>query len=281
MPHSIVAVPGLGADPKSSFISEGSSKFDWLKDEKEGILSDIKTARVLKYQYDSRWLGDKALKQTLNNVADLFLDSLVDKRKGHDTRPIMFVAHSLGGLVVAKALTLAISHPEKIDRMRIYECFAGGIFFGTPFGGSTKVGSGIMLASFLKTIKEAIPNQMMQVLDPERDSLTELRRDFAQLVKKEPSASIACIYEQKDTNYIKVLGDRVPKLMVCEYVNKTTWTARGNTDFFISALRALSSPRLRRLWMVQMQFGAWLAIIDSSIGSTAGKTVDSRASKSF
>lgn len=205
----------MGADPKGSFVSEEGSKFDWLKDEKDGILSEIKTARVLKYAYDSRWLGDNALRQTLGNVAEQFLVSLVAARKDHEDRPIIFVAHSLGGLVVAKALIIATSHPEKIGRMRIYECFAGGIFFGTPFGGSEEAARAVMLASFLEPMKKGIPSQMIQILDPQRDSLMELRSDFAQLVQKEPKAGIACISEQKPTNYAKALGHYFPKLMVC------------------------------------------------------------------
>ena len=57
------------------------------------------------------------MKQTLSNIADLFLDSLVNKRKGYNTRPIIFVIYSLGSLVVAKALTLAILYPKKIDQI--------------------------------------------------------------------------------------------------------------------------------------------------------------------
>lgn len=139
----------------------------------------------------------------------------------------MFLAHSMGGLVVAKALTLAISHPENIERMRIYECFAGGIFFGTPFGGSAEVARGYMLASFLEHLHKGIPSQMLDVLKPERDSLTELRGDFAQLVKKEPAANIACIYEQNETNYAKEkFGKWVPKtLVVC--ATKSTKTEKN------------------------------------------------------
>ncbi|KAH7370012.1 ankyrin repeat-containing domain protein [Rhexocercosporidium sp. MPI-PUGE-AT-0058] len=209
----IVAVPGLGADPTGSFISEEGSRFDWLTDEKDGILSEITTARVLKYGYDSRWLGDNALRQTLGNVAEQLLVSLVAARKDHEDRPIIFVAHSLGGLVVAKALIIATSHPEKIGRMRIYECFAGAIFFGTPFGGSEEAARAVMLASFLEPMKKGIPSQMIQMLDPQRDSLMELRSDFAQLVQKEPKAGIACISEQKPTNYAKALGHFLPKFM--------------------------------------------------------------------
>lgn len=122
----------------------------------------------------------------------------------------------MGGLVVAKALTIAFSFPEQIDRMRIYECFAGGIFFGTPFGGSEEAAKGVMLASFLQTARKGIPSQMLQVLDPQGESLLELRSEFSRLVQKEPNAVISCIREQYPTNYAKSLGTLFPKLAVCD-----------------------------------------------------------------
>lgn len=197
----------MGADPSKSFGSEKPGGFNWLKDEENGIRSDISSARVLLYHYESRWLGAEAKQQTLYNVASLLLDSLVEKRKseeaGETTRPLVFLAHSMGGLVVAKALTLAAAQPEKIEYMRIYECFAGAIFFGTPFKGSSAQARALLLATFLEKVGGAIPTQMVQFLDPERDSLDELRRDFVNLAFKEPRANIACLYEQAKTNYLK------------------------------------------------------------------------------
>lgn len=156
-------------------MNEGNN-FDWLKDEKEGILAEFKTARVLKFGYDSRWFGAHALKQTLVNAAEMLLVELVAARRSggqNSDKPIIFVAHSLGGLVVAKALTMAKFHPEVLDRMRIYECFAGGIFFGTPFGGTSQAAKGVMLGSILESIKNGVNSQMVQILDPGRDSLME------------------------------------------------------------------------------------------------------------
>ncbi|KAK0725920.1 ankyrin repeat-containing domain protein [Lasiosphaeris hirsuta] len=212
----IIAVPGLGADPSRSFGSETPGGFNWLKNESEGIRSDIPGARVLLYHYESRWLGAEAKQQTLYNVASLLLDSLVEKRKGGDgaeaTRPIVFLAHSMGGLVVAKALTLAAAHPENIDHMRIFECFAGGIFFGTPFRGSSAQARAVLLATFLEKVGRGIPTQMMQLLEPGRDSLEELRRDFVSLSLREPRANLACIYEQAKTNYLQEkVSQWVPK----------------------------------------------------------------------
>ncbi|KFA71332.1 hypothetical protein S40288_09108 [Stachybotrys chartarum IBT 40288] len=203
----IIAVPGLGADPSRSFGSE-TSDFNWLKDPKDGIPDTIPGARVLLYHYDSRWLGSDAKQQTLYNVASLLLASLAEHRKNEDlnepTRPIVFLAHSMGGLVVAKALTLAAAKPEEVAYTRILDCFAGGIFFGTPFKGSTETARALLLASFLQQVNGgAIPSQMLHTLDPERDSLNELRRDFVQLAFKEPKANITCVYEQEATNYLQ------------------------------------------------------------------------------
>ncbi|KAI0430050.1 ankyrin repeat-containing domain protein [Xylaria sp. FL1042] len=166
-----------------------------------GIRHEIPGARVLLYNYDSRWLGDEAVRQTLYNAAVWLLDALVERRKGYESRPLVFLAHSMGGLVVVKALTLAVAKPELIDRMRVYECFAGAIFFGTPFRRSSAVYKGVLLASILEKINHAKSSQMLQILDPQRDSLEELRNDFSQLSTREPKPTIACIYELKELSY--------------------------------------------------------------------------------
>ena len=210
----IIAVPGLGADPSRSFGSETPRGLNWLSDEREGIRSDVPKSRVLLYHYDSRWLGAQAKEQTIYNVAILLLESIVEKRKSRDevTRPIVFLAHSMGGLVVAKALALAAQQRDKIEYMRIIECFAGCIFFGTPFGGSSSQAKAYLLATFLEKVNRAVPNQLLQLLDRDRDSLEELRRDFVNLALKEPRAKLVCFYELEPTNYLqeKVSG-WVPK----------------------------------------------------------------------
>ncbi|KAK4034966.1 ankyrin repeat-containing domain protein [Parachaetomium inaequale] len=210
----IIAVPGLGADPSRSFGSETPRGFNWLTDEREGVRSDIPKSRVLLYHYDSRWLGAQAKEQTIYNVAILLLESIVEKRKGEDevARPLVFLAHSMGGLVVAKALALAAQQRDKIEYMRIIECFAGCIFFGTPFSGSSSQAKAYLLATFLEKVNRAVPNQLLQLLDRDRDSLEELRRDFVNLSLREPRAKLVCFYELEATNYLqeKVSG-WVPK----------------------------------------------------------------------
>ncbi|KAH6649318.1 ankyrin repeat-containing domain protein [Chaetomium tenue] len=201
----IIAVPGLGASPSKSFGSETPRGFNWLTDEREGIRSDIPKSRVLLYHYDSRWLGAQAKEQTIYNVAIMLLESIVEKRQSPEevTRPIVFLAHSMGGLVVAKALALAAQQRDKLEYMRIIECFAGCIFFGTPFGGSSSQAKALLLANFLEKVGSAVPNQLLQLLDRDRDSLEELRRDFVNLSLKEPRSKLVCFYELEPTNYLQ------------------------------------------------------------------------------
>lgn len=205
----------MGADPSKSFGSE-TTEFNWLKDLKDGIPDGVPGARVMLYHYDSRWLGSDAKEQTLYNVASLFLVSLAEKRTneklGETTRPLVFLAHSMGGLVVAKALTLAATKPEELAYTRILECFAGSIFFGTPFGGSPATFQGMLLANLLEKFSgKAYQSQMLQTLDPNRDSLSELRDDFSRLTFKEPKPNIYCLFELEPTSYLQEKVKRAPK----------------------------------------------------------------------
>jgi len=143
--------------------------------------------------------------RTIYNVAILLLESIIEKRKSPEeaARPVVFLAHSMGGLVVAKALVLAAQQRDRVEYMRVIECFAGCIFFGTPFGGSSAQAKAYLLATFLEKFGRAVPNQLMQFLDPERDSLEELRRDFVNVASKEPKAKLVCYYELEPTNYLQ------------------------------------------------------------------------------
>ncbi|KAK4455223.1 ankyrin repeat-containing domain protein [Podospora aff. communis PSN243] len=210
----VIAVPGLGADPSRSFGSETPRGFNWLTDEREGIHADIPKSRVMLYHYDSRWLGTQSKEQTIYNVAILLLESIIEKRKSPEesARPIVFLAHSMGGLVVAKALVLAAQQRDKVEYMRVIECFAGSIFFGTPFGGSSAQAKAYLLATFLEKVGRAVPSQLLQLLDPDRDSLEELRRDFVNVAFKEPKAKLVCFYELEPTNYLQEkVSSWVPK----------------------------------------------------------------------
>jgi hypothetical protein len=203
----IIAVPGLGSNPDTAFdsfkkTSDGRTQFNWLTDDK-GLRDKFPTARILLYKAESRWIKEAAINQSMKNLASNLLTAILSKREGiQSDRPIIFVGHSMGGLIVAKAITLAAFRSE--DFPNILPCITGCLFFGTPFQGSAATGKAIMLAELLEPVNQAAVSRVLNFLVPGNEALDELRNDFARICNDmEPRIGNVCFYEQNKTNYAK------------------------------------------------------------------------------
>ena len=100
--NSIAAVHGLGGHWEETWTHENGKL--WLRDFlpsqlKEGNIN----ARVMSFGYDSDTFASKAV-TGIDQEAKVLLDRLEGSReKGKvKTRPVIFIAHSLGGLLVKK-----------------------------------------------------------------------------------------------------------------------------------------------------------------------------------
>ncbi|KAH7119982.1 hypothetical protein B0J11DRAFT_401163, partial [Dendryphion nanum] len=60
-------------------------------------------ARIMRYGYQSQWFGEGAMRQRVSQVAQRLLLALKRNRKEFPFRPVLFIAHCFGGLVVIKA----------------------------------------------------------------------------------------------------------------------------------------------------------------------------------
>jgi predicted alpha/beta hydrolase family esterase len=107
---SIVAIHGKGAHPVKTWgglrapgVGKGvkESWIDWLED-KDMLPTVFPAARILRYGYRSDWFGEDALKTRASSIAEMLLDQLEQFRKDGPDRPLIFVAHSFGGLVLIK-----------------------------------------------------------------------------------------------------------------------------------------------------------------------------------
>ncbi|KAK6601697.1 ankyrin repeat-containing protein [Botrytis cinerea] len=89
----IVFVPGLGSHSIGSFKGKDSI---WIRD---FLPKDLPSARILAYGYDTSIL-DKNAKHSISDLAKAFLSSVRAFRSATKAsqRPLIFVAHSLGGL---------------------------------------------------------------------------------------------------------------------------------------------------------------------------------------
>lgn len=101
---SIVAVHGLGGDWEQTWTEENGQI--WLRDFLPSHLPH--RARVFSYGYDSSTAFSKSVAD-IDVQAAILLDRLEGKRSAlaEQSRPVVFIAHSLGGILVKKVSVTA------------------------------------------------------------------------------------------------------------------------------------------------------------------------------
>ena len=150
----------------------------------------IPNARVLTFGYDSHvkhWLGPSVNKSTVYDIAWDFLVSLEANRRQEpswSSRPLVFVAHSLGGIIVKEALRRSHLAPQIHFRM-VCESTVGIIFFGTPHGGADPRNFLCNVAEKLfKAVGVQVNEQVVNTLLPSSERLRELRDEFTPIISE-------------------------------------------------------------------------------------------------
>jgi triacylglycerol esterase/lipase EstA (alpha/beta hydrolase family) len=132
---SIVAVHGLKGKAFKTW-TEGDKL--WLAD---FLPLEIPQARILSYGYNAG-IAFTGSASGIDDYARQLLERLLAKRRhvtdpendGTTKRPLLFICHSLGGVVVKRALVLA--HERSRRYGSISQDTTGIMFLGTPHRGS-------------------------------------------------------------------------------------------------------------------------------------------------
>ncbi|OAA62009.1 kinesin light chain [Niveomyces insectorum RCEF 264] len=107
-------------------------------------------ARLLSFGYDADVVRVRvASKDTIRSLADNLLYSLKDDRQEHNAlhRPLVFVVHSLGGIVCKKAIARS-QHSAEDTLASLAASLVGIVFMGTPHDGSSFASAaGLLVAS--------------------------------------------------------------------------------------------------------------------------------------
>lgn len=184
----IVAVHGLNGDPTNTWKHSATDHF-WLRD---SLPLDVKGARVLNYGYNA----DVAFGNTTADVWDhakSLLGSLIDEREteAESKRPIIFIAHSLGGIIVKQALVWAHREPQY---QTIKDHTLGIVFFGTPHRGSDKANYGKTLANVAAGVMHKPKSKLISALQSNSETLMRLTSEFK---FEAPNMEIMTFYETK------------------------------------------------------------------------------------
>jgi pimeloyl-ACP methyl ester carboxylesterase len=157
---------------------------------------DFPQARIMTYGYDADvvrfWTN--ASSNRLRDHGKSLATSLSDWRGTEDTkhRPIIFIVHSLGGLVCEQAFLLS----RDLEHLKpIHESTRGIIFMGTPHGGSSHANWASTLAKWLNIVRSTNVG-IVQNLKRESEILQAVEEDFQILLRtaRHPP-SIHCFYE--------------------------------------------------------------------------------------
>ncbi|KAI0552310.1 hypothetical protein F4679DRAFT_535245 [Xylaria curta] len=191
----IIFVHGLGGHSRKTWSKDHDPSFFWpglwLPSE-----TDIGTARISTFGYNADWRGAA---KSISNVTDFAKEILFEMRFGKDgsgrdlnfgANPIIFVVHSMGGLVVKKAYLLGL---HDANYQQVTKGVSAIIFLSTPHRGTNlaKILNRVLAASF-QSAKHFISD-----LSKSSSAIEELNEQFRHVA---PNLSIWSFYETLATS---------------------------------------------------------------------------------
>jgi hypothetical protein len=147
----ICFVHSLTGNRDSTWITDGQST-SWPK---TLLPPKLSKARILTYSYDA-YIVQKSVassNQLIDHATNLLNDLTTDRACCNaSSHPLIFVTHSLGGLVCKEVILLSQNNPEA-HLQGIFNCIKGIIFMGTPHKGAWMADWTKILASALDVVK--------------------------------------------------------------------------------------------------------------------------------
>lgn len=213
----IVFVHGLNGHPEKTWTAENN--VFWPRDLLPSSVGDV-PIRVLTYGYDARVSAftDGVGKDHIHHHAENLAARLYSNRSLSSfneplaqspdvaqspratTRPIVFVVHSLGGLVTKQCLiySRSIDHPNSEHLRSIFVSTYGILFMGTPHNGSDLAKWGTMLQSIASaTLPRKFfdsSSHLVDALKTNNETLQTINRQFTDI---QPQLRIYFFYEAR------------------------------------------------------------------------------------
>ncbi|OCK72963.1 hypothetical protein K432DRAFT_365414 [Lepidopterella palustris CBS 459.81] len=194
----IVFVHGLTGGQVSTWAAEGAAQ-PWPQ---SFLAKDIPTARISAFGYDADVVkvfgqaGQNKLRQHASNLVACVADLQFESKSAP---PIIFVAHSLGGLVCENMLTIASSGEQ--HWREVLESTIAIAFLGTPHRGSDSA-SWAKIAGNLVNVARRTNTSILGVLEPDSEVLENVTNDFHNLRRSreddgKKKVQITCYGEEK------------------------------------------------------------------------------------
>lgn len=218
----ICFIHGLTGNRDSTWTAHGQSA-PWP----ETLLPpEIGKARILTYGYDAYIVRRSvASSNRLIDHATNFLNDLTTDRTRYNasSRALIFIAHSLGGLVCKKAILLSRNNPEP-HLQGVFNCTKGIVFMGTPHKGAWMADWAKIPASTLGIVK-SVNKSLLYILETDNQLLEAIQIDFWSMIRELREngrrIDVTCFFEE------------LPLPGVGKVVSKESATLEGYSSFSI------------------------------------------------
>ncbi|KAK4206119.1 Alpha/Beta hydrolase protein [Rhypophila decipiens] len=220
----ICFVHGLTGNRDSTWTAHGQST-PWPK---TLLPPKLTRARILTFGYDAYIVrkSGASSNRLIDHATNLLNDLTTDRASCNaSSRPLVFVAHSLGGLVCKEAILLSRNNPESHLR-GIFDGTKGIIFMGTPHKGSWMADWAKAPASALGLVKST-NKSLLGILETDNQLLESIQVNFWSMIRELREAGrrleVTCFFEE------------LPLPVVGTVVSKESATLEGYSSFSIHA----------------------------------------------
>ncbi|CAI7648569.1 unnamed protein product [Penicillium glandicola] len=179
----IVAVHGLDENGMTAWIHPSNGCF-WLRDllPNEGFKARIFTVN---YKADATSFFSSSSADRISHHAQTLVEELNAEREHDDSiqRPIIFLCHGLGGLIVKKALIYASTCTSaKMTHLHsVFTSTFGLIFFGTPHEGIEKARWSLLAKGLKGVLKDR--SHLIASMEKRSETLQTISQQFSPLLK--------------------------------------------------------------------------------------------------
>ncbi|KAI1211597.1 uncharacterized protein F4807DRAFT_450786 [Annulohypoxylon truncatum] len=162
-----IAISGLASHPFGSWQPKGQSKsFMWIRD---ALPKSLPNVRPILYGYDSTLVKSHSFQSTFDLALALINQLKANGWVSPTCKPLAFLAHSLGGIILKQALVSLAGMNERDSP--ILRVMKGAVFFGVPNLG--------MEQSHLEAVVVGQANtELIQTLSPKSPYLFQLDKQF-------------------------------------------------------------------------------------------------------
>lgn len=185
----IIFVHGLRGHPIKTWTKGDTT---WPKDL---LPSKMSNARIMTWGYDAQVANffEKASQSSMFNHAQQLLQDISMERSTADERerPIFFVAHSLGGLVVKDALCESYAESKEVPIVNrrtasIKPLTYGIVFLGTPHRGSNKAKWATIATNLMGAVFKDHNSKIIDGLVRGSETLNRTQQSFSRFLATLP-----------------------------------------------------------------------------------------------